>query len=56
VRSASSTTERCSRDTEPWCAEATGVKSVGVPPPAPAWAISWAGLVPGGTGSPVARS
>ena len=54
--SASSTIARCSRDTEPWCAAATGWMPSGMPPPEPACAISAAAFVPGGTGSPVARS
>ncbi len=54
--SASSTTARCSRDTEPWCALATGLASGGRPPPPPAWAISCAASAPAGTVSPVARS
>ena len=54
--SASSTTARCSRETEPWCAAATGLNASGRPPPAPAWAIRAAGVVPAGTGSPVCRS
>ena len=37
---APSTTARCSRETEPWCAAATGRKSAGRPPPAPACAMS----------------
>ena len=54
--SASSTIARCSRETEPWCAAATGWMPSGTPPPAPAWAMSAAAFVPGGTVSPVARS
>ena len=42
--SASSTMARCSRETEPWWAAATGWKSPGSPPPEPAWAISAAGV------------
>ena len=54
--SASSTIARCSRDTDPWCAAATGWMPSGMPPPEPACAIRAAAFVPGGTVSPVARS
>ena len=54
--SASSTIARCSRDTEPWWAAATGWMPSGMPPPEPACAMSAAAFVPGGTVSPVARS
>jgi hypothetical protein len=42
--SSSSTSARCSRDTEPWWARAT---TGGAPSPVPAWAETAAGIPPG---------
>ena len=42
--SSSSTSARCSRDTEPWCARAT---TTGAPSPVPACADTAAGIPPG---------
>jgi hypothetical protein len=45
--SSSSTSARCSRETEPWCARAT---TTGAPSPVPACAETAAGIPPGWRG------